>query len=142
MYIGLQHTHSSLAYLVLLLIVIAIGLSFMTWFKKGSFTPTIKKAGLYAFVATHVQFLLGLVLYVVSPLGWDNLSADAMKDSIMRLYAVEHPFTMIIGIIVISLGYIRMKKAEDDRKKLQSIWLYYTIGLVLILSRIPWNAWP
>ena len=142
MYIGLQHTHSSLAYLVLLLIVIAIGLSFMTWFKKGAFTPTIKKAGLYAFVATHVQFLLGLVLYVVSPLGWDNLSADAMKDSIMRLYAVEHPFTMIIGIIVISLGYIRMKKAEDDRKKLQSIWLYYTIGLVLILSRIPWNAWP
>jgi len=114
----------------------------MTWFKKGAFTPTIKKAGLYAFVATHVQFLLGLVLYVVSPLGWDNLSADAMKDSIMRLYAVEHPFTMIIGIIVISLGYISMKKAEDDRKKLQSIWLYYTIGLVLILSRIPWNAWP
>jgi uncharacterized membrane protein YidH (DUF202 family) len=142
MYIGLQHTHSSLAYLVLLLILIAIGLSLMAWFKKGAFTTTLKKAALYAFVATHVQFLLGIVLYFVSPLGWDNLSAAAMKDAVMRLYAVEHPFTMILGIVIITLGYMRMKKADDDRKKLQSIWLYYTIGLVLILSRIPWNAWP
>ena len=63
-------------------------------------------------------------------------------DAMSRLYMLEHPLTMIIAVVLITVGYSRTKKLEDNRKKFFSIWLFYLIGLALILLRIPWSEWP
>jgi len=63
----------------------------------------------------------------------------AMKDSAVRMRLIEHPLMMIIGIILITVGKSRTKRIVDDVKKHKNIAFLYTIGLVLILSRIP--AW-
>jgi hypothetical protein len=45
---------------------------------------------------------------------------------------------MLIGIALITIGHIKAKKASTDSAKFQSIFIFFLIGLVLIVSRIPW----
>lgn len=97
---------------------------------------------LWGFIASHIQLLIGLVLYAVSPVGLSNFSGEAMGESLSRLYILEHPLTMIIAIVLISIGYIKAKKPNDDVRRYKTIILFYTLGLILILLRIPWQVWP
>lgn len=65
-----------------------------------------------------------------------------MKEPLQRLYVLEHPLTMIIAVVLITVGYARAKRLQDDKKRFRSIAIFYSLALILILSRIPWNAWP
>lgn len=142
MYTGLKHFHSTVAYLVLLLVLIAVLHAILSLRQKRPFTAMSKKFTLYGLIAAHLQLLFGLVLYFVSPRGFGNLSGETMGNSLPRLYAVEHPLMMIIGIALITIGYVKAKRATADAAKFKAIAWYYGIGLVLILSRIPWQVWP
>jgi hypothetical protein len=141
MYTGLQHLHSTTAYLTFLFLTVAIINAFYHWFGRKPFSKSSKTINILGLVGTHTQILLGLVLYFVSPLGFSNFSGEAMKEASSRLYIVEHPFTMIIAAVIITIGYSRAKRAPTDIKKFKNIAIFFTIGLILILIRIPWKAW-
>jgi hypothetical protein len=49
---------------------------------------------------------------------------------------------MLIGIILITVGYIKAKKPGDDARRFRTVIIFYGLGLILILSRIPWQVWP
>ncbi|MFT4856381.1 MAG: putative acyltransferase [Algoriphagus sp.] len=142
MYTGLQHLHSGIAYLSLLSLIIVIVLMLVGALTGRAFTEKDRKIAMIAFIFAHVQLLVGLILYFVSPLGFSLLtSGEAMSDPVARLTALEHPLINIIAIIVISIGYIRAKKMTVSRSRFRSIYMMYAIGLLLILSRIPWANW-
>lgn len=142
MYTGLKHFHSYFAYLVLLLVAIAVINSFLARSGKRPFAGTGRKLALFGLIAAHVQLLFGLVLYFVSPAGFSNFSGATMGNSTARLYMLEHPLTMIIAIVLVTIGWSKAKKAGDDGRKYGTIALWYGIALVLMLSRIPWAVWP
>ena len=142
MYTGLKHFHSYVAYLALLLLVIAVLHAILSLVQKRPFTATSKKYTLFGLIAAHVQLLFGLVLYFMSPLGLSNMGKEAMGNSLQRLYVLEHPLMMLIAIVLITIGYSKAKRATDNAKKFKLIAWCYGIGLVLILSRIPWAVWP
>lgn len=142
MYIGFKHLHSYLAYFLLAVLIFSILFAFYQMVRKGSFSERARKISLAGFIAAHLQLLLGLILYLISPVGLAQFSAEAMGDSLSRLYILEHPLTMILGIVLISVGYIKAKKPGDDVRRLRTIFLYYSGGLILFLIRIPWSAWP
>lgn len=142
MYTGLQHLHSGLAYLVLAALVIIFGYVLINYFKDNPFTEKVRKASLVGLIVSHLQLLIGLVLYFISPLGLSNFSGEAMGDAMSRLYMLEHPLTMIIAIILITVGYSKAKNGTDDASRYKKILIYYGIGLVLMLIRIPWSVWP
>ena len=101
-----------------------------------------EKIALIAFILSHVQLLIGLILYFVSPVGLSLLQGGgAMSDPAARLTALEHPLINIVAIVLITIGYSRAKKAQTSRAKFRSIYMLYAVGLLLILSRIPWGAW-
>jgi uncharacterized membrane protein len=100
-----------------------------------------KMLALIGLTATHLQFLFGLFLYFVSPMGFKNLSGATMGDSMGRLYTLEHPLMMLIAVILITIGYSKHKKLAEDKRKFKTVFIFYLIGLILILSRIPWTAW-
>jgi hypothetical protein len=54
---------------------------------------------------------------------------------------VEHPLVNIIAIAFITIGYSKHKKKLTSKAKLKPIAIFYTLALVLFLSRIPWSAW-
>src|SRR5690606_34876818 len=135
------HFHYFFAYLVLLLVAAAAIHALANRSGGRPFAGTGRKLALFGLIATHVQLLFGLVLYFVSPLGLKNFSGGNMGDSMARLYMLEHPLMMLVGIALITMGYMKAKRAVDDRRKHGAVALWYGIGLVLMLSRIPWSAW-
>jgi hypothetical protein len=142
MYTGLQHLHSFLAYILLAAIIIPLVYVTIRFVKQGAFDEKVRKMALAGFIVSHLQLLIGIVLYVISPVGLSNLSAEAMQGALSRLYAVEHPLTMIIAIVLISIGYIKAKKPGDDARRFKTIIIFYGLGLTLVLIRIPWQVWP
>lgn len=138
---GFQHLHSFLAYIVLAGILFSFGLALFGALSNKTFTEKDRKFGLIGMVLLHIQLLVGIVLYFLSPLGLSNLSGEAMGDSTSRLYALEHPLINILAVALVTIGYSRAKKLTESRSKFRSIYMFYGIGFILILSRIPWNAW-
>ena len=141
MYTGLQHLHSFFAYLVLLALIVAVVHAALGLVGKRPFTPISRKLVLVGLICAHLQFVFGLVLYFISPLGIRNLSGETMKEPMARLFALEHPLIMLLSIIFITIGYAKAKRATVDAQKFKMIARFYGIGLLLILSRIPWATW-
>lgn len=142
MYIGFQHLHSFMTYLVLAGIIISISWALKGYLTKQPFTDKDRKIALLGLIPTHLQWVIGLVLYFLSPLGLTSLSGEAMQNSMLRLYTIEHPIMMILGVVLITAGFSKAKRASDPKKQFMFIWAFYLIGLILILSRIPWVVWP
>lgn len=135
----LQKFHSSWAYLALLLLVVAVVESALGFFSKKPFTATSRKIALFALITIHIQLVIGLVLYFISPVGFALLGE--MKDASIRLTSLEHPVTNILAIALITIGWSKHKKQIADESKFKMIAIFYGLGLVLILSKIPWNNW-
>jgi predicted acyltransferase len=142
MYIGLKHLHSGLAYLALLALALVFIYALIGALSNREFKEKDRKIALVAFILAHLQLLIGLVLYFVSPLGFSLLTGGGvMSDSEARLTAVEHPIINILAIVLITIGYSRAKKFSESRARFRSIYMLYAIGLILIISRIPWQNW-
>ncbi|WP_257657525.1 hypothetical protein [Parapedobacter lycopersici] len=138
MYTGLKHLHSTLAYVLLAGLVISILYVLFAYLQNKGYN---RKMALLGLICAHLQFVVGLIIYFVSPYGVQNASG-AMQNSISRLYFLEHPLTMLIAVVLITVGYSRAKRQPTAKKQNASVLLFYAIGLILILSRIPWHVWP
>ena len=136
MYNVLKHAHSGLRWVVLALIVWAIVHAFQKRSAKANFTEGDKRPALFALIATHIQFLIGIILYFISPLV--NFNEGFMKNAITRFYSVEHITMMILAVALITVGYSRGKRKSDDLAKFNSIFWFYLIGLLIMLVSIPW----
>ena len=135
----IQSIHSTLAYAVLAVVAIAAINAFLGLSSKRNFTKNDRSLSLVALILSHIQLLVGLVLWATSPLGKDAMSQ--MSNSAMRLTAVEHPLVNIIAIVLITIGWSKHKKEESSNGKFKKIGIFYVLGLLLILSRIPWSNW-
>lgn len=145
MYETIQFIHSYWAYLTLLLIVLATLNALKGVFTKGDFVNKDLRISLFALIVTHIQVLIGLMLFMFSPSAMGAIKGSGMgavmKDSLLRYFSVEHPLMMIIAVVLITIGYSKHKKKATSAQKFKTIAIFYTIALVLILSRIPWGSW-
>jgi len=126
-----------------LLLVLVLFRAWSGWLGKGSYQKIDKISGGMLVGFTHLQLIIGLLLYFVySPItqaAFQDMGA-AMKDSNLRFYAVEHTSTMIIAVVLIQLGRTFSKKAKTDIEKHKKVAIYTTFALLLIVSRMPnWN---
>jgi len=139
MYSALQSAHSIFAYIVLVVLFLATVNAIMGVVSKKIFTDKDLRISLFALILSHMQLLIGLILYFVSQKGFTMLGE--MKDPAIRLTSLEHPLINIIALILITIGWSKHKKEESNNGKFKKIALFYSIGLLLILSRIPWSSW-
>lgn len=139
MYEIIKQIHSGWAYLAFLLLVIAVVNSFIGLFAKKEFTEKDRKIALFGLTAIHTQLLIGIIVYFVSPLGFASLGQ--MKDAALRLTSLEHPLMNIIGITLITIGWMKHKKLVTSEAKFKTFSIFYGLGLALILSKIPWGLW-
>jgi hypothetical protein len=107
---------------------------FQGWRSKSSYSGLDEKLGLWLFMLTHTQLILGLVLYFISPAV--VFSGESMKDATTRYWLVEHGSMMIIAIVLITLGRITTKKIADSVVKYKKLFIYNGIALLLILIAI------
>ena len=136
MYEGLLHAHSGLRWIVLVLIVWALFKSVSGWVGKKEFQKGDRLAALLALIFTHIQLLIGLGLYFISPKV--SFESGVMESQLLRFYTVEHMSMMIIAIALITIGFSTAKRMADSVAKHKRIAIMYGIGLLLIIASIPW----
>ena len=139
MYGFIQKFHSGWAYIALLLLVIAVANAFIGLASKKEFTAKDRKIAIFGLIGTHTQLLIGLILYFVSPLGFTSLGQ--MSDKLLRLTSLEHPLINLIAITLITIGWSKHKKLTTSESKFKTFSIFYGLGLLLILIRIPWSLW-
>lgn len=140
MYTGMMHLHSTLRYVLLILLLISLYKAY-TGYKQGrSYTSGDDKISLYTMITAHLQLLIGLYMYFVSPKVQAALAdmGTAMGDKILRFVAVEHILGMLIGITLITVGRVSSKKKQSSTAKFKTIWTWYGLGLLVIFLSIPW----
>ena len=142
MYDFILKAHSGWAYIALIMLVIAVVNSLIGLSAKNPFTVKDRRISMFALLSAHIQFVFGLILYFVSPNGLQKIQAVGMggMTSVDRLLALEHPAINLIAIILITVGWSKHKRAADE-SKFKKISIFYSLGLALLLSRIPWQLW-
>lgn len=92
----------------------------------------------------HTQLLIGFSLYILSPLVeafYTNFSENIHQRQI-RFFGMEHITVMTIAVIIITIGSSKAKKKTTNFDKHKTIFIWFLIGLLLILSSIPWSFSP
>ena len=131
MYEGLLHAHSGLRWIVLILIIINIFNAIGGLTGNKVYTSKDKKLSFYALIFTHIQALIGLALYFMSPKV--QFSGNTMSNSMLRFFTMEHTLMMLIAIVLVTIGN-RMAKSG----RVKAVFWYYFIALIIILAAIPW----
>jgi hypothetical protein len=134
MYTGLLHTHSFLRYFVLILLIVVIVQSLLGWLSKKPYGSLDNRLGLFLFIFTHIQLLVGLILYFVSP--FVQFSGAAMKDASTRYWLVEHSSMMLIAIVLITMARVTSKKMTDNTAKHKRMFIFNALALLIILAAI------
>ena len=112
---------------------------------KRPWTAADNRAGLWFTIALDLQLLAGLWLYLaVSPLtqaAMENVAA-AMRDPGLRFWSVEHPFGMVIALVLAHVGRVRIRKAADDASRHKVAAILFALAMAVILLSSPWPGTP
>ena len=99
---GLLHLHNLLRWVVLIALLVSIVSLIL---KKDSL-----KVSKVLLISAHSTLVLGLYQYFFGPVGFVFIKtmgmAAAMKDKLVRFWAVEHILTMLIAIALITIGHV------------------------------------
>jgi hypothetical protein len=144
MYETIQFIHSYWAYLVVLVLIIASVNAIAGFAGNKEYGATNFRIALFTLIVAHIQLLIGIVL-LITALSSNRFGiidmGTVMGNSNLRLLLVEHPLIMIIAVTLITIGYSKHKKKLTSKPKFKILAIFYTIALILVLSRIPWSAW-
>ncbi|MEO8886751.1 MAG: cytochrome B [Mucilaginibacter sp.] len=130
----IQHLHSGFRYVVLVLLILAIIQSLIGWINKSPYTEGNRKINLFTLISVHTQLLIGIVLYIISPMV--RFNSETMKNSTLRYFAVEHWVGMVIAIVLITIGHSKSKKIVLPEVKHKTIALYYLIALLIVVGTL------
>ncbi len=133
--------HSVFRWLVLLIAFFVTGTMAWRYAKSASWTNADRRATVIFTSALDTQFLLGLILYGVSPITRAAMGhmADAMKSPSDRFFVVEHPVIMLLSIGLAHAGSVMARKAPTDRQKFMRAAGFFALSLALMLWGIPWS---
>jgi hypothetical protein len=134
MYTGLFHTHSLLRYFILIALVVVIIKAILGLINRQAYGKWDNKLGLYLFIFTHMQLLIGLILYFVSP--FVKFGPDTMSDKTTRYWTVEHILMMLIAVVFITLARTTSKRMTTDEAKHKRMLIFNGIALVIIVATI------
>ncbi|MEP7197518.1 MAG: hypothetical protein ABI851_13435 [Saprospiraceae bacterium] len=136
-------THSWLRWIVLLLFILVIVKNYTGWKSNRIYSPEDKKWNSIFIGCLHLQVVIGLILYFISPMMKGILSdfGGSMKVSELRFWSVEHICGMLIAVVVAQIGSIKAKKKLTDVEKFKTAFIYYLIALIIILLVIPFGIW-
>lgn len=144
MYPILLPLHSMFRWLVLIVLLFAIFRAYRGKFKKAPFSNFDNAMRKITVKVVQIQFCIGFGLYLLSPVVryFLNNFKEAVHLREIRFFGMEHITVMIIAVTVITIGSDKINKTSDDLQKYKTMAIWFTIGLLLILTSIPWSFSP
>jgi len=146
MYIGGEWTDSSTGrhfdWIIVVLLLLSIIKAYTGWKGNKSFSAGDAKIWLFTMIASHITLLLGLYQWLMGRYGLLTFEIPAgssrMKDPFIRFFQVEHPVSMLLAILFITLGRGMAKKDLSDSLKYRQAFVYFFVALLLLLAAVPW----
>ena len=132
--------HSTFRWVVLLIAIAVTANMLWRYARAAPWTGADRRAALIFTSALDTQFLLGLIVYGVSPITREAMGhmADAMKSPSVRFFVAEHPIIMLVALALAHVGSSIARKAPTDRLKFLRAGSFFTLSTALILWGIPW----
>jgi len=130
--------HKGFAYLELALVAAFLVFLLVTMFGySGNISKAFRKVTLFTMVFFHIQFLVGIsLLFVFSPGFKAALDAGTlMKDPYSRFQYVEHPVSMLIAAVLMTIINKKLKTADKLTIRLMSLGL---VAIALFVFAFPW----
>ena len=131
MEIGIKHLHHFLPFILYIVLLVVIVKAYLGKFSN----PKKDKLLTLTLILAHTQLLLGIYLMI----DFISKAGIHMGESANRFITVEHPLTMLIGVILITVGKVKAKKIEDITKANKTIFVYFLIALIMFVLRTPWG---
>lgn len=144
MYSAILTVHSYLRYAVLILVLLVVLRYVAGLLSSRAWNDGDEAVGRWMIRVWDLQFLLGLVLYFLSPIvqfGFANFG-DAMGDAQLRRFLVEHPVLNLLAIGALHVGWIRARKAVSAQGRRVRALVFIGIAAVLVVVSIPWEGRP
>lgn len=133
--------HNTVRWLVLLFALVALLRALKGIDGSVDYATGAKRALSIFVMSVHVQFLLGVLLFFISPLtrqAMENMGAT-MKDPGLRYFVIEHPTLMLLGVIVATVTSVLARRGPDDTVRHRRAAIGIALSLGLILAGIPWQ---
>ena len=141
MYTGLLHLHHWMPFLWFLIILVVLVQNFLVWKSDREFTASLKRQNTITLVLTHIQVTVGLIMLATAIItGMLPDIGTLMGDTALRFKYVEHPITMFLGAVLITIGNAKSKRQDAAKNKAKIVVIWFGIGLLLIALRFPWEA--
>ncbi len=130
MYNFFTQAHDGWHYLASLALVVALAAFLVNWLRGQEWSQLDQRIGTYAIIVVDIQLLLGLILWGVgASLG--IIGANAART-------IEHPFTMLLAIIVLHAGWVWTKRSDETVRLRNGTLTFVVTGLLVLggLTRI------
>ncbi len=144
MYLILLAIHSLFRWLVVISLLYAIYRAYKGWYLGNSFSKQDNFIRHTTATIAHVQFILGIWLYFISPVV--NYFLHNFKDAVhlreIRFFGMEHSLMMFTAVVFITIGSAKAKRKLTDKEKFETILIWFSVALFIILLNIPWKFSP
>jgi len=133
MYTGLVHVHNLLRWVIVITLV---------WSLLNAFKGKNGKETLILMISSHVMLLVGLIQWFGGDWGLKQIKnlgmGEAMKNTAIRFFAVEHSLMMIIAVVLITIAHSSAKATKPNTK-----WfLLAALLIILMMMPGPWKSDP
>jgi hypothetical protein len=144
MYQALLILHSINRWLVLISLIYTICICWRGYQSSKVFSGSANTVRHLTATISHMQLLIGLYLYMISPIVRFNAVEGEFPGVVSEqtFFRLVHISLMIISVLLITIGSARAKRVAEDRLKFRIILVWYSIALLIILIAIPWPFSP
>ena len=131
--------HRGFAYLVLLLVAVFI-IGLLASFGSSKVSKLLRKSTLFTMIFFHLQFLVGIIM-LFGTSGFMNTIKEVgmgglMKNADLRFTYIEHPFSMLIAAVLMTIVNKKLKTAD---KVSTGILILAILALALFFYAIPFS---
>jgi hypothetical protein len=140
-YLTVLWLHSLLRWVVVIAGIVAVARAVRGWTGDRRWTSADDLSGLLFTIGLDIELLFGLLLYAgLSPFTTQAFAnfGEAMGDAVLRFWALEHPFGMLIGVSIAHVARVRVRRAAGDSGRFKLAALLFGLALLIILVSIPW----
>lgn len=144
MYQTLLILHSMNRWLVVTSLVYGIWIAIAGIRSEKVFSTSDNKVRHLTATISHIQLLIGLCLYMISPIVKIHV-AETVDGGIVSeptFFRVVHLGMMAVSVVLITIGSAKAKRVETDRLKFLTMLIWFSVALLIILIAIPWPFSP
>ena len=107
---------------------------------RGPASPMDRLSRLALVISADLMLTLGVALWALGPYrpGEGAPMGTVMKDKLLRFFAVEHPFSMVLVVVALHLGSVLARKAVDERQGRTRWAVALGVALLLVAVMVPW----